>query len=252
MLTFSQLGKYGRFANQLYQIAGVIGIAVKSGQPYGFPDWRNHDHVDRFGSNEDCEIAKHLVNPLPTIVPVNYESRFIGWGYHDVCLPSGNWDLSGHFQSPRYFKHCIELVREQLKMKDEYGPCDFVAIHYRAGDYDPDPNAYHPRCSKEYYREAMSKFPGAKFLAFSDNTDELMSMISEFGDVTVFKGKDYIDDYKKMLSCRHFIIANSSYSAFAATMANQEGKTVVAPKKWFGEVAGINGNDIYDENWIVI
>jgi hypothetical protein len=33
---------------------------------------------------------------------------------------------------------------------------------------------------------------------------------------------------------------------------SEQGGIVVAPKKWFGQVAGINGDDIYDENWIVI
>jgi hypothetical protein len=253
MLTFTALGRYGRFANQLYQIAGTIGVAIKSGQPYGFPDWKNYDHVERFGSNEDCEIFKHLVNPLPGIGGLNFNVMPVGWGYHEVYLPTGNWDLQGHFQSPRYFSHCIDKVKEQLKFTEEYDPCDYVAIHYRAGDYSPDPEAYHPRCSKEYYEKAIKQFPeGTKFMAFSDGIDELMGMIGGLADITVFKKKDYIDNFKKLKSCHSFIIANSSYSSFAATIADQPGKKVVAPKKWFGQVAGINGDDIYDENWIVI
>lgn len=251
MITCRSLGYYGRFANQLYQIAGIIGIAVKSGQPYCFPTWRNYDHAERFGSKEDIDLYKHLVNPLPEFMDVPYQDRGIGWGYHDVTLPMGNWNLSGHFQSPKYFNHCIERVREQLKFKDEPERNNYCAIHWRAGDYDPDPNAYHPRCSNDYYREALAKMPqGTRFLVFSDNLDEARKMF--FGIDATYSEGDYIQDYKLMKSCKHFIIANSSYSSFAATMANQEGKIVVAPKKWFGAVAGITGDDIYEQNWIII
>ena len=252
MIIYSSLGRYGRFANALYQIAGTIGIATKSGQPYGFPQFLNYDHRDRFGSAEDIEIYKHLVNPLPELISgVHYEPRFIHWGYHDVRLPSGNWDLSGHLQSPRYFNHCMDLVRETLRFKDEPPLNDLCAIHLRCGDYLNDPDAYHPRCTIEYYRHAMSFIPqGTRFLVFSDDQDEARRMFA--GVDAEFSSGNYIEDYKLMKSCKHFIISNSSYSAFAATMANREGKIVVAPRRWFGPVAGIDGNDIYGEGWVVI
>lgn len=252
MITYKALGYYGRFGNQLWQIASTIGIAVKSGQPYGFPKWVNYDHRERFGSNEDVDVQKFFENELPVLVDVPYKDVFIPWGFHNVHFPEGNWNLSGHMQSDRYFLHCIELVRHYLKMKDEPDPNEYVAVHYRAGDYIDDPNAYHPRCSKEYYRDAMSQFPGAKFLIFSDNTDEAIERIGEFGDSDVSKSGNYIEDFRLMKSCKHFICANSSFSVMAAILANQEGKKVVCPKRWFGPVAGINGDDIYPQNSIVI
>ena len=56
MMTFSKLGRQGRLANQMFQIAGTIGIAIKSGQKYGFPKWINHDAKDLLGSTEDIEV----------------------------------------------------------------------------------------------------------------------------------------------------------------------------------------------------
>jgi hypothetical protein len=250
MLTCKSLGHYGRFGNQLYQIAGVIGIALRSNQNYCFPLWRNYDHIERFGSSEDCDLYKHLVNPLPEYRDIPYQDRPVGWGYHETLLPQGNWDLQGHFQSPRYFEHSIDYVREALKFTNEPELNNMCAIHWRAGDYDPDPTAYHPRMGPDYYREAMSKMPqGTRFLVFSDNMDEARKMF--YGVDADYASGDYISDYKRMKSCKHFIIANSSFSSFAATMSTQEG-VVVAPKKWFGPVAGITGDDVYCKNWIVI
>lgn len=246
-ITYSQLGRYGRFANALYQIAGTIGIATRSGQPWGFPRFINYDAKFRFDTKEDIDVYKHLENELPYFIQGHtYEPLFVHWGYHETVLPTGSWDLSGHLQSPKYFNHCLELVKQTLKFKDEPPLNDYVAVHYRAGDYEESPEGYHPRCSKEYFDEARKHFEGEKFFVFSDDITEARKI---FNGAEYSEGRDYIEDYKLMKSCKGFIISNSSYSSFAATMNG--GKTV-APRKWFGEVAGITGNDIYKKDWVVI
>jgi hypothetical protein len=253
MLTFNKLGRYGRFANQLYQIAGVIGIATKNNHSFSFPQWINWDHKESFGSKEDCDIYKHLVNELPLRPDINFQEMFVQWGYHDVHIPLDvAISIDGHLQSPRYFNHCPDLVKHHLKFKNEPDKNDLCAIHWRAGDYIDDPNAYHPRQPKEYYYEAIKHMPAnTKYLVFSDNLDKAKEMFSGI-DAEYSEGNDYIQDYLLMKSCKHFIIANSSYSAFAATISDNEDKIVVAPRKWFGPVAGINGDDIYEANWIVL
>lgn len=251
MVTFLELGRYGRFGNQLYQIAGVMGIAIKNGHPYSFPKWINYDAKEKFGTTEDINLFEHLLNPLSEVPSLNYDTRFVQWGYHDVRLGQGAFNIEGHLQSPEYFRHCIDLVRNHLTFKDEPPLNNYCAIHWRAGDYQEGDNVYHPRQTKEYYREAMSNVPqGTKFLIFSDDQDAAKRMF--YGINAEYANGNYIEDYKLMKSCKHFIIANSTFSSFAATMANQDGKIVVAPKKWFGRVAGINGDDIYDKDWIVI
>lgn len=251
ILTFSQLGRYGRFANGVFQVASTIGIARKQGFKFEFPLWINHDHRDRFGSTEDVDIYKHLANELPLSDGRPFPERYYQWGYHEVQLPMGNWDLLGHLQSDKYFRSHIDEVRHYLTFKDEPPQNDYVAIHYRAGDYIDDPNAYHPRCPKEYYVEAMKLFPGRRFLLFSDDHAAWVRMTG-VENISMMPGQDYIYDFKLMKSCHSFIIANSSYSLAAAILANQPGKQIVCPKKWFGDVAGMTWNDIYPENSIVI
>jgi hypothetical protein len=255
MITFSKLGRYGRFANQLYQIAGVIGIAVKSGQTFAFPDWQNHDHKERFAYDGDIALSRHFVNPLPTIPHgLNFMGRFVHWGYHDVYLPSGNWDIEGHLQSPQYFEHCMDTVRFYMKMKDEYRKIQAIAIHYRAGDYIADPNAYHPRMQREYYEAALKHMPAdLPINIFTDDiadAKQLFEPIVQGREVFPWSG-DYVHDFKLMKAHTHFIIANSSYSAFAATIADGV-ERVVSPRRWFGPVAGITGDDIHVKNWLQI
>jgi hypothetical protein len=253
-ITFGMLGRYGRFSNGMYQICGTIGIAIRSGQSFGFPEWKNYDHLERFGSTEDIDVQKYFVNPLPTVDrSLSYESRFVHWGYSDTFLPVGNWDITGHLQSPKYFNHCMDAVRHYMTMKGEKELKNTCAIHFRAGDYIDDPNAYHPRCRKEYYEQALKYIPKETVLyVFSDDIDEAKRIMPSDREYLFAEEGDYIAQFNIMKSCTHFIISNSSYSAMAATLANQGGKIVVAPKKWFGDCAGISGSDIYEKDWIVI
>lgn len=248
--TMLAIGNYGRFCNGAFQVAGVLGIARRNGLTPVFPLWQNKDHRDRFGSQEDIDIYRHLVNPLPSIPEgVTFTDRNVEWGYYDIDLAAGNWNLSGHFQSSRYFSHCIDEVRWQLRMKDEPPQNDYVAIHIRLTDYD---NAYHPRLGMEYYSPAMAEFPGDKFMVFSDDLGAAYEM---FGDGVEYARGNYIQDFKQMKRSRHFIIGNSSYSAMAAILGEAPDKRVVAPYPWFGAPSHpsmIANRDIYDPEWTVI
>lgn len=255
-LTNTSIGSYGRFANGAYQVCAVFGIARRNGLLPVFPLWQNKDHKERFGSNEDIDLYKHFVNPLPEIpggtifldIPVQ-------WGYYDLKFAPGNWNISGHFQSFKYFEHCRDEILYYMRMHDEK-ETDACAIHYRAGDYTAGRNTYHPRMPLEYYERALEHFPAdQKYILFSDDTDEAAKLCKELRiDFELSGGKDYIEDFKIMKGCRHFIIANSSYSALAAWLGESEDKKVITPSgyNWFGDVAGINGNDIPHESWVQI
>jgi hypothetical protein len=248
IVTFNQLGRFGRLANQFFQVAGVIGIARRNGFSFAFPPWVNHDHRDRFGSSEDVEIQKYFVNTLPLYEGPPLPDRFIDWGYHDVKLTE-SVSLSGHFQSLKYFEHCLDECRFYLRMVDEPPQNDYCAIHVRRGDYD---DQYHPRIGSNYYREAVEQFPHTqKFLVFSDDLKSARMMFN--ANRFDFAEGNYLEDWRLMKTCRHFIIANSAYSAMAAILGEAPDKKVVAPRPWFGPAyTNITGEDIYNHDWTVI
>lgn len=254
----SAIGAYGRFGNILYQVAGVIGVARKNRLQPVFRPLINGDHKERFGSNEDIDLGKYFANPLPAMpAGIQWIDRPVEWGYQDVRLGAGNWNLSGHFQSFKYFAHCFDEVKYYLRMKEEYKQNDFCAIHVRLGDYD---NAYHPRLDMRYYKKAISMMPaGTKFLLFSDEIDKAEDMfygvLNSFpgGNLTLSTNGGTIEEFKLMKSCRHFIIGNSSYSAMAAILGEAKDKKVIAPSPWFGpKYTNITGRDIYCDGWTVI
>lgn len=272
MITALSIGRggLGRFGNQMFTIAGCIGIAIKSGQPYGFPRWQTHDNAI-FGQPVD-DIEEYLVNELPRIptgLPLQEYGYF--WGYKDINLSTGSWSIDAHMQSYKFFEHCMPTIRNTFRFKDEPPQNDYVAIHFRAGDYIDDPTAQHPRCSKEYYEKAMALFPeGTRFKIF---TDDRHSAIEKFGGYDNFmrghyaytsKGgidisvpvdlSSYIEDFKLMKRCKSFIIANSSFSYMAALLGEHPDKKIIMPKIWFGSQMPpeFDTKDIYPPEAIVI
>jgi hypothetical protein len=252
--TMTSIGNYGRFANMLFQVAGVIGVARKNGLQPVFRPLVNLDHKERFGSNEDIDVFKYFKNPLPAMPDgIQWRDKPVDWGYNDVRLGPGNWNLSGHFQSFKYFAHCFDEVKWYMRMKDERPLKDCVALHSRRGDYD---NAYHPVLGLDYYAKAIEAFPkDAKFILFSDDVEGAMQMLSGYKDriIPTDYGMDYIESFKLMKACRHFIIGNSSFSAMAAILGEAKDKRVIAPAPWFGpKYTKITGKDIYCDDWTVI
>jgi hypothetical protein len=259
-VTFNQLGRYGRLGNQMFQIAATIGIARRNNYKFAFPFWKNYDHLERFGSTEDIDTQKYFVNHLPLYTgPKIVHENFVHWGYWPIRLTGNNISLTGHMQSEKYFLHCQDEVRHYFKMKDEYQPNDFCALHVRLGDYDDN---YHPRLKMDYYARAMDMMPkGTKFLVFSDGLDEAIKMIVDHFGIAWAKdniepyagsGAGYMDDFKFMKSCKHFIIGNSTFSWWPAWLSQRRDKKVIAPANWFGSVANLSSKDIYCNGWEVI
>lgn len=259
LATFKSIGRYGRLANQMYQIAGLIGIARRNNMDFALTEpWRNHDGRN-FEPDLDIDVFTRFVNPLPIYSGPELPQRGIPWGYQDVVL-NDSADLLGHLQSEKYFSHAIDEIRWYMRMIGELPANDYCAIHYRAGDYGsqksaqhPDGNSYHPRMGLNYYEPAMALFPSRqKFLVFSDDLEGAREM---FGDkVEYSEGGDYFEDFRRLKTCAHFIIANSSYSAFAAVLGDANDKQVVAPDPWFGGpyTGRISAEDIYSSDWTVI
>jgi len=132
IVTFARLGSYGRFANQLFQISGTIGIARRNRFDFAFPAWRNHATL-KFGQ-PDLDVEARFEHPLPLYTAAPLPEHFVEFGYQDVRLRR-SVSLLGFFQSERFFSHCLDKVKHYFRMKDEPPLNDYCAIHWRARDY---------------------------------------------------------------------------------------------------------------------
>ena len=97
-----------------------------------------------------------------------------------------------------------------------------------------------------YYQEGMSHFKDEKFIVFSDEIGWCKNQ-TIFHDCEFSEGRSAIEDMNLMASCKGHIIANSSFSWWAAWLS--ENKTV-APKRWFTNPDSARIS--YPDSWILI
>lgn len=149
-------------------------------------------------------------------------------------------------QDEKYFKKYEKEIRDLYS--DGISSIDKVSIHVRRAKnpINPSEPAYsensfyvdlghhlHEDMSDNYYVRAMAMFPGKKFLVFSDDI-EWCKNSPLFKDCEFFHGTE-LEDMNMMASCEHNIIANSSYSWWAAWLNKNPNKIVVAPARWFAD-----------------
>ena len=245
MITFSQLGNYGRFGNQLFQIASTIGIALKNGHDYIFPMWKYSEyfsyplpHLNFFGNIEYIDEKFQIIEETSS-------------GYTEFNLQKNkNYDLKGYFQSYKYFGDYKEIFLKYFELNREYTiiPNDnVISIHVRRGDYI-NLQHIHPILEFEYYKKAMEHFPNdSTFLVFSD---DMPWCRKNFRDKNfLFIEDDLIKEFSYMKNCKYNIIANSSLSWWAAYLNPNPNKIIIAPKVY---VLNEKTDDRIPKEWIRI
>jgi hypothetical protein len=232
MITYLNLGNYGRLGNQLFQIASTIGIAVRNNTSYGFPMWR---YTSQFDGN-------FPIAPALNFKTYKEDSPY----YREINLDTNyDWNLDGYFQSWKYFDHCKDLILDTFRFN--HSKIDRIAIHVRRGDYVQLQHV-HPILKLDYYWSAMEYFKGEKFTVFSDDIQWCISNLPKKNVTysTAFN-LDPIEDFKQMSSHKGFIIANSSFSWWAAYLS--ESRNVVAPSRY---VIGEDRDDRIPPEWTKI
>ncbi len=107
-----------------------------------------------------------------------------------------------------------------------------VAVHVRRHDY-----AHMGLCRESYYCAAIAairqRHPGAELFVFTDEPNHVRNWMALQGlDATFVATGDDLVDLFMMAGCRHFVIANSSYSWWAARWGEARGGLVFCPREW--------------------
>jgi hypothetical protein len=172
----------------------------------------------------------------------------------NILKSNKNIYLDGYWQLEDYFSGVEENVRNVFCLSRHLSPgatslCNLikqsisVAVHVRRGDYidNPETAAEHNICGVGFYRQAIdwvkSNVAEPKIFIFSDDIKWCIRNLSDLADDIVFVDYDRKTalpetDIELMMSCTHFIIANSSYSWWAAWLGESKNKIVVAPSLW--------------------
>jgi hypothetical protein len=254
MVTFKELGNFGRLGNQLFQIASTIGIATRNNQSFVFPVWA---------------YSRYYQNPIPQIERaqlLNLDLKLYDatshFHYRPVSLDGRyDWEIRGYLQSEKYFTHCEDMIREYFTLKDrhiaylrsKYGhllEANCCSISVRRGDY-LQCQYYHPVLSMRYFNRAMAQFPDdTVYLVFSDDIEWCKSQFA--GDKFFFiEEPSVVLSLHLMSFCKNNIIPNSTFGWWGAWLNEARDKKVIAPSAWFGDgYADVDTKDLIPEQWL--
>jgi hypothetical protein len=176
--------------------------------------------------------------------------------------------LNGYWQSEKYFNSAENKLRGEFSLVDkpdeisqkileEILQSTAISLHIRRGDYITNLSAaaVHGVCPLDYYYSAVryltAHVQNPFFFVFSDDPQWAKDNLKIDYPVKFVEGNGTdrgVEDMWLMKSCNHHIIANSSFSWWAAWLNNRQDKIVIAPRVWFLDKK-IDTKDLIPEQW---
>lgn len=254
----------GRLGNQMFEIATAYSFAADNNSNV-VVSLKNgiYNSVD----GDSSPPTKYSKNILRHVKIVENLENYDTWDertfrYEPIKYDfSKNLLLNGYFQSEKYFKHNRDIILNLFKPTDEiknyiqekYGNIlkKSVSIHIRRGDRLKLTEIM-PLCSLDYYKRALLQFPDVENLVvLTDDIDWAKKVFNGSKFHVIENEPDYIDFYI-MSMCENNIIANSTFSWWAAWLNKNKDKTIVAPKHWYNEEVEHDINELIPKGWLML
>ena len=179
--------------------------------------------------------------------------QWLKQGYCDykVSYSHNTYVLNGGFESKKYFDDIKPLLQTEIvpvqeltseekqlinQLKDTNSVCISIR-HFNLADKKRE--SIYNVCSTRYYEKAIDKIKKMvdnPIFYICSNDHEWVRDNFNFKNCKVIYEDSENDVAVKlylMTKCKHFIIANSTFSWWAQYLGNYEEKIVVAPSKWY-------------------
>lgn len=221
-----------------------------------------------FGSNLEYRFKRKMMQLFPFLnrkVLVEKGLRFKANIAEHYVLFDGYW------QSYKYIDTIEEELREKFIFRDSrlfeleaykhIINTNSVSLHIRKGDYLQGKNALiYEVCTMDYYINAINlisnNVESPVFFVFSNDLEWAKENLKvpekielRFVDNSYYKDSA-IADLFLMSKCKNNIIANSTFSWWAAWLNYSKRKIVIAPKKWYvGKLNNVTV-DLIPQTWI--
>lgn len=265
MIFFQKFGVHGRWGNQLFQLASLLGFSKKYNAPFTVQPWQYAQYFD-----SEIPQGHHPAMDIELNEPV-FHFTPEWWDVHVQDYKDKNVNITGWLQSFKYFGHCKDDVKRMFKFKQpiidqvyerykEAFTKPVIAISIRRGDYVANPN-YTLLPIKYYLIALLENFPDFRekynIIIF---TDDFNYARLHFKCLTnVWYADNLADIAPPEVSqltlgtlADHFIIANSTFSWWMAYLGEGHTSKVIRPTHIFaGELAKTHFTwDHYPEHWI--
>ena len=276
MITCNLMGGLG---NQIFQIFATISYAIKSRNKFKFLNVStlgtgSTNIRNTFWNSFFNRLKPFLYDNISQPIHVIREKDFTFNELPIYEMISNDCLIYGYFQSYKYFHENYEMICriiglqktkekliQKLNLNGEYlKKC--VSIHFRLGDYKKLQPIYQ-LATYDYYINSLRFIQNKTNETFTvlyfcedHDIDDVLETINklkeEISDYKFIRGENTLEDWEQMLfmsCCHHNIIANSSFSWWAAYFNSFTDKIVCYPSVWFGEIAKNNTKDLCPPEW---
>jgi len=291
VITFSQLGKYGRLGNQLFQYAALRSLSLKKGYECKIPDPQKMEwHGQKCLLDQFNIKAGYLEEKDYSKISYRYYEPMIEKADKNFLHLGDGADIIGYFQSYQYFKDYEKEIVEELTPNDillnkageileriKEQDTEIVSLHVRRGDNqdgtNPQYNDFYGKNDVltddspygKYLKQTFEIFKNkkVKYLVFSGGTRAKKgSNLTDIqwcknnikGDNIVYS-EDLSDimDFTLMTLCDHNVICHlSSFGYWSGILNNNPDKIVVAPEDYSLGQDNRTANGFYPKEWRII
>lgn len=250
----------GGLCNMMFQLASAYSIGKENSLDL-VSTFIHHGTLHNHPNNYKNNIFRKISTLNKNTEGIKIKENRFEYNKIEINNKNNNIILEGYFQSYKYFdkykKDIITLFEPTNEDKNyidkKYGTIlkkDTLSLHIRRSNYTQLSN-YHTNLNEDYYTKALDYFTDKHLLIFSDDIDWCKQKFTQKNITFMENNPDYIDLYI-MSMCKDNIIANSTFSWWAAWLNTNKNKKVIAPNNWFGPSLTHSINDLLPENWIKI
>ena len=248
-----------------YELSRVFNIQARTATTSDIKTvlgWLRHNNVQRLIRN--FRISRLLSIPYIVEHDLHFTPQMLR-------IPDNTY-LSGYWQSEKYFEDVIDCIYEDFTFSSSAsgmnedisadiidGKETAISVHVRRGDFVNNyaVSQVHGNCNQEYYQSAIKSIAGRvkfpRFYVFSDDMNWARNNLdSSFSYVFVDHNRDKFsyEDMRLMSLCKHNIIANSTFSWWAAWLNSNFNKIVIAPKNWYHSNFNYKIDSLLPKDWI--
>ena len=277
MITFEQLGNYGRLGNQLFQYALLKSVSFETDRQIILPT----NLYNKIWHNQKCLLNNFKLSSIK-FLDKNFDFIYNEKDHmqydENVFQIEQDTNYHGFFQNTKYFIKYIDEIRKEFDIKDEIKNKvieylkqfnkPVVSLHVRRGDSSDGTdqglntftnNFLEKSLLYQYYSKALDNIPKECTILlftggsrFEDNKKDIEWCKNNFNDKRIVYDIDLndMDTFCCMTLCDYNIISFlSTYSLWAAYL--NKNQKCIAPYNFYPHLK-IECKDLFFPNWTLL
>lgn len=287
MVTVKMTGGLG---NQMfiYAFGRSLSLKRKEELQYDLSWYAEHHSVEKGAIARQFVLDRYNIagQPAAAVDAKSYKSSLIvgliekvrsriqydyHYHFHPGLMKGKKQFFTGFFHSHKYFSDCAETIKSDLTLKDpltglaaeieaKIKSCEAVSMHIRRDDLitSKKSNQIYGVLPQSYYDDAVAlvktKCANPVFFIFTDDVEWAKTSLKLEGEKVFVSGNGFHEtiDLHLMSLCKINIIANSTFSWWAAWLNRNQDRIVIYPNKWF-RLDGLKvTSDFIPEGWLGI